>query len=193
MVRTRKTRNLIRRTSLWIYVVAGVSAVALVALVVLFTARTVHADASVSRPTIQAPAAASVTPATLAPAQPAIAKDGPTPAAKRWTDRIHGIASWYGGVFNGRKTASGEVFDMNAMTACHPSLPFGSMVRVVNRTNHRSVVVRITDRGDLVEEGRVIDLSYGAAMELGMTWAGLAKVDLQVLSLGKPERQGPRE
>ena len=115
-----------------------------------------------------------------------VPKSGPTAEARQWSDRIHGIASWYGGVFNGRKTASGEIFDMYAMTACHPTLPFGSIVRVVNRSNHRSVVVRITDRGDLVEEGRIIDLSYGAAQKLGMTWAGLAKVDLQVLSLGKP-------
>jgi rare lipoprotein A len=159
-----------------------------VAAVVLFTARTVHADASLSRPTITPPttaSAASVTPTSLADAQLAIPKSGPTPAAQRWTDKIHGVASWYGGVFNGRKTASGEIFDMNAMTACHPSLPFGSIVRVVNRSNHRSVVVRITDRGDLVEEGRVIDLSYAAADKLGMTWNGLAKVDLQVLSLGR--------
>src|ERR1700690_3853069 len=95
-----------------------------------------------------------------------------TPAAQNWKDRIRGVASWYGGVFNGRKTASGEVYDMYAMTACHPSLPFGSIVRVVNVHNHRSVVVRITDRGDLVEEGRIIDLSYGAAQKLGMTWNG---------------------
>jgi len=59
----------------------------------------------------------------------------------------------------------------------------------VNVHNHRSVVVRITDRGDLVEEGRIIDLSYGAAQKLGMTWSGLAKVDLQVLSLGRQQRQ----
>lgn len=78
---------------------------------------------------------------------------------------------------------------MYAMTACHPTLPFGSVVRVVNLGNHRSVVVRITDRGDLVDEGRVIDLSYGAAQQLGMTWSGLAKVDLQVLSLGKLSAQ----
>lgn len=75
---------------------------------------------------------------------------------------------------------------MYAMTACHPSLPFGSVVRVVNRRNHRSVVVRVTDRGDLVQEGRIIDLSYGAAEQLGMTLNGLAHVDLQVLSLGRP-------
>ena len=115
-----------------------------------------------------------------------VSQKGPTPEARQWKDRLHGVASWYGGVFNGRKTASGEVFDMYAMTACHPTLPFGSIVRVVNRSNHRSVIVRITDRGDLVEERRIIDLSYGAAEKLGMTWAGLAKVDLEVLSLGKP-------
>ena len=73
---------------------------------------------------------------------------------------------------------------MYALTACHPTLPFGSLVRVVNRRNHRSVIVRITDRGDLVHEGRIIDLSYGAAEKLGMTWSGVARVDLQVLSLG---------
>jgi rare lipoprotein A len=82
---------------------------------------------------------------------------------------------------------------MYAMTACHPTLPFGSVVRVVNRTNHRSVVVRITDRGDLLNEGRIIDLSYGAADKLGMTLAGLAKVDLQVLSLGKPSTSHPEK
>jgi rare lipoprotein A len=166
-----------------------------VALVVLFTTRTVHADASLPQATITTPVnptAASATPVSLAPAEPRTAhteppipRHGPTPAAQQWKDRIHGLASWYGGVFNGRKTASGETFDMNAMTACHPSLPFGSIVRVVNPRNHRSVVVRITDRGDLVEEGRVIDLSYGAAEKLGMTRAGIAKVELEVLALGK--------
>lgn len=73
---------------------------------------------------------------------------------------------------------------MYAMTACHPTLPFGSLVRVVNRTNKHSVVVRITDRGDLVKDNRIIDLSYGAARKLAMTRAGLADVDLQVISLG---------
>ena len=96
------------------------------------------------------------------------------------------MASWYGGVFNGRKTASGEIYDMYAMTACHPTLPFGSIVRVVDLSSHRSVVVRINDRGDLVVEGRIIDLSYGAAQKLHMVHAGLADVDLEVLSLGKP-------
>ena len=100
-------------------------------------------------------------------------------------DRLKGIASWYGAVFNGRKTASGERFDMYAMTACHPTLPFGSMVRVINVRNKHSVIVKITDRGDLVDEGRIIDLSFGAAQKLAMTKSGLAKVELDVLSLGK--------
>jgi rare lipoprotein A len=188
----RKTRNLRRKAPLWICLVAGVSAVAMVALVVLFSARTVQADAGLPRPAPTAPAAspaASATPASLANQEPRIPQNAPTAAAQTWNDRIHGVASWYGGVFNGRKTASGEIYDMYAMTACHPSLPFGSIVRVVNVHNHRSVVVRITDRGDLVEEGRIIDLSYGAAQKLGMTWSGLAKVDLQVLSLGRQQRQ----
>jgi rare lipoprotein A len=91
-------------------------------------------------------------------------------------------------VFNGRRTASGERFDMYAMTACHPTLPFGSLVRVVNLNNGRSVVVRITDRGYLYE-GRVLDLSYGAAQRLAMTKPGLVPVQMQVLSLGKPHQE----
>jgi rare lipoprotein A len=192
MVRTRKTRTLAPQTPLWICVTAGVSAVALVALVALSSTRTVQADAGLPRPAFPAPAASpasSATPASLATEAPSVPQSGPTPEARQWNDRLHGIASWYGGVFNGRKTASGEVYDMYAMTACHPTLPFGTIVRVINRSNHRSVVVRITDRGDLVKEGRIIDLSYGAAKELGMTHSGIAKVDLDVISLGKPHPQ----
>ena len=188
----RKTRNLGRKAPLWICLAAGVSAVAMVALVVLYSARTVQADASLPRPAFTAPVASpatSATPISLADQEPEIPQNAPTPAAQNWKDRIRGIASWYGGVFNGRKTASGETYDMYAMTACHPSLPFGSIVKVVDLRNHRSVVVRITDRGDLVEEGRIIDLSYGAAKKLGMTQAGLAKVELDVLSLGRQQNQ----
>lgn len=73
---------------------------------------------------------------------------------------------------------------MYAMTACHPSLPFGTWVRVVNLRNKKSVVVRINDRGYLGDERRIIDLSYGAAEKLGMTQAGLARVSLEVLPPG---------
>jgi rare lipoprotein A len=112
---------------------------------------------------------------------------GSQPAAKTHGKILRGIASWYGSVFNGRKTASGETFNMYDMTACHPTLPFGSMVRVVNLRNRKSVVVRITDRGDLgSNNGRIIDLSYAAAEKLQMTQAGLARVSLEVLSTGHP-------
>jgi rare lipoprotein A len=74
---------------------------------------------------------------------------------------------------------------MFAMTACHPTLPFGSLVRVVNLANKHSVIVKINDRGDLIDEGRIIDLSFGAAQKLAMTKSGLVKVELQVVSLGK--------
>jgi rare lipoprotein A len=159
---------------------AGASSVALVAVVVSVSTRTVQADARLSRPAATAPPAApavSATPALLAPRKP----------TETTADMLHGIASWYGGVFNGRHTASGERFDMHAMTACHPTLPFGSLVRVVNLNNGRSVVVRITDRGYLYE-GRILDLSYGAAQKLAMTKPGLAPVELEVLSLGKTSR-----
>jgi rare lipoprotein A len=109
------------------------------------------------------------------------------PAETASVHALHGVASWYGGAFNGRHTASGERFDMYAMTACHPTLPFGSLVRVVNLDNKRSVVVRITDRGYLYA-GRILDLSYGAAQKLEMTKSGIAPVELEVISLGRPHR-----
>jgi rare lipoprotein A len=121
-------------------------------------------------------------PAFLAAKPPA-----PETEAKKRLQIIRGLASWYGGVFNGRKTASGEKYNMHELTACLPNLPFGSMVRVINRSNKRSVVVRINDRGDLTDEGRVIDLSWAAAEKLAMTHTGLAKVDVEVLSVGGPK------
>jgi rare lipoprotein A len=169
-----------------ICLLAGTSSIALAAVVVTLSIPAVHADARLPRPIATALPAAPIVSATPALLAPSITSEKAVreTASRRRKDILHGLASWYGGVFNGRKTASGEVFDMNAMTACHPTLPFGTVVRVVNLTNKRSVIVRITDRGDLVDEGRIIDLSYGAAQSLAMTKAGLAKVDLQVISLG---------
>jgi rare lipoprotein A len=175
----RKRRNLNLNTPLGICLLAGASSVALAALVFVLATRPVQADAP--RPA-QPPAVVAMvqgaTPATLA----AHGRGRETTHTK--TAMLHGLASWYGGVFDGHETASGERFDMYAMTACHPTLPFGSLVRVINRRNHRSVVVRITDRGDLGHQGRVIDLSYGAAEKLAMVRSGLAPVDLQVLRMG---------
>ncbi len=93
---------------------------------------------------------------------------------------LAGIASWYGEVFDGHMTASGEVFHKDLLTACHPTLPFGTLVRVVNLRNHRAVVVRINDRGPL-EPGRIIDLSLAAADEIGMLRTGVVPVRLEVL------------
>jgi len=91
-----------------------------------------------------------------------------------------GIASWYGGKFHGRTTASGERYDMNKLTAAHRKLPFGSRVRVTNLDNGRQVVVRITDRGPFVH-GRIIDLSREAARRIDMIQAGTARVRIEVI------------
>jgi rare lipoprotein A len=93
---------------------------------------------------------------------------------------ITGSASWYGGQFHGRKTANGERYDMNELTAAHKTLPFGTKVRVTNERNGRAVVVRINDRGPFVGK-RVIDLSRGAAQAVGMISQGVARVKLEVL------------
>jgi len=91
-----------------------------------------------------------------------------------------GDASFYGRRFHGRRTANGERFDMNAMTAAHRTLPFGSMVRVTNPANGRSVTVRINDRGPYAR-GRVIDVSRAAAKKLGMIRRGHAPVELELV------------
>lgn len=88
-----------------------------------------------------------------------------------------GKASWYGPGFHGRRTANGEVFNANALTAAHRTLPFGTRVRVTHRATGRSVVVRINDRGPFIR-GRVIDLSKASAQAIGM--GGVADVTLSV-------------
>ena len=95
--------------------------------------------------------------------------------------REGGVASWYGSRHHGRPTASGDAFDMRALTAAHRSLPLGTRVRVTNLENGRTVVVRITDRGPYVP-GRLIDLSHAAAKALDILERGVARVQLEVLS-----------
>jgi rare lipoprotein A len=97
---------------------------------------------------------------------------------KTWT----GNASWYGEDFDGKKTANGEEFDSEALTAAHPTLPFGSIVRVVNPRNHKFEVVRINDRGPY-QEGREIDVSYRVARKIGLTSSGVSKVRLELMQL----------
>ena len=96
--------------------------------------------------------------------------------------------SWYGEDFDGQQTADGETYDMYADTAAHPTLPLGSIVRVVNTQNHRSQIVRINDRGPYVE-GRELDVSYAVARNLGFDGRGLAKVRLELLKV--PSRRSP--
>jgi len=91
-----------------------------------------------------------------------------------------GRASWYGGLFNGKATASGEIYDMFQLTAAHPELPLGSFVKVTNLSNQRSVIVRINDRGPITP-GRVIDLSFKAAEILRFNHKGIQKVRIDVV------------
>jgi rare lipoprotein A len=92
--------------------------------------------------------------------------------------RQHGIASWYGRQFQGNRTASGERYDMFAMTAAHPTLPIPSYARVTNTRDGRSVIVRINDRGPFLHD-RIIDLSYAAATRLGLATAGSGEVEVE--------------
>ena len=121
------------------------------------------------------PAATTGTPTVLpAPAAPKPAAK-PKPA-HRWFQL--GAASWYGKLFQGHPTASGESFNMYDLTCAHRSLPLGSLIRVTNLRNHKSVVVRVNDRGPL-PDNRIVDLSYAAASSLG--FQGVAKVGLELV------------
>jgi rare lipoprotein A len=104
--------------------------------------------------------------------------------AARWEGET-GMASWYGYPYHGRFAASGELYDMEEMTAAHPTLPFNTLVRVVNLGNDRSVDVRITDRGPFVD-GRIIDLSRAAARTLGLLEAGTARVRVELVGINQP-------
>jgi rare lipoprotein A len=118
-----------------------------------------------------APSALAAPPAAIpAPAAPA------APEANEV-----GLASWYGHPYHGRASASGEIYDMEQMTAAHRTLPFGAQVRVYDLDNQKSVDVRINDRGPFVD-GRVIDLSHAAARAIDMIGPGTARVRLEILS-----------
>ena len=112
------------------------------------------------------------------------------PRASPNRDQV-GVASWYGRQFHGRRTANGERFDMNALTAAHPTLPLSTVVRVTNLDNGRSVAVRINDRGPFAR-GRIIDLSHAGARALGFEAQGTARVRVTVVdrSTLTAEREG---
>lgn len=100
-------------------------------------------------------------------------------AAKKY--KVRGIASWYGKGFHGKKTANGERYNMYAMTAASKVLPLGTKVKVTNLSNHKSVVVKINDRGPFYK-GRIIDLSLAAARKLGFSKKGKTKVEVQTIA-----------
>lgn len=106
-----------------------------------------------------------------------------TSQAKRAEGTVQtGKIAWYGKRFAGRKTASGQRFDPSALTMAHPTLPFGTRVRVTNLDNGKSVIVRVNDRGPTTP-GRIADLSQAAAEQIGMVRAGVADARLEVLSV----------
>ena len=96
--------------------------------------------------------------------------------------RQSGKASWYGAKFHGRPTSSGEIYDMYKVSAAHKTLPLGTHVKVLNLSNNRKIIVRINDRGPFVK-GRIIDLSYAGAKEIGLVGPGVAEVE--IVALGK--------
>jgi len=100
-----------------------------------------------------------------------------------------GLASWYGGKFQGRRTANGEIFDTNEFTAAHKTLPFGTIVKVTSLESGKSTVVRINDRGPFIP-GRIIDLSRAAAAAIGLAGKGVTKVRIEVISPDSPEAAG---
>lgn len=105
-------------------------------------------------------------------------------------ESLHGVASWYGQEFAGRTTANGEIFDPLLFTAAHRSLPFGTVCDVLNPKTGQSVRVRINDRGPYIS-GRMIDLSYAAAQQIGLVEPGSGDVDLTIVKLGNGEREPP--
>jgi rare lipoprotein A len=111
----------------------------------------------------------------------------PVKPIKSWV----GNASWYGAEFDGKKTANGERFDSESLTAAHPNLPFGSWVRIVNTRNGKFEFVRINDRGPY-QEGREIDVSYRVARKIGLIHSGVSQVRLELMLL-PPKRSQVNE
>ena len=181
MVIRRRSGVLCLNAPLRIWLLAGVTSLALIAGGGMFATRRVQAHVALSQPAASVPPSVPATVGSTAPVPGHVVAE--KNAATQRKALLRGLASWYGEAFEGRQTANGETFSMSALTACHPTLPFGSLVKVVNLKNGRSVIVRITDRGELAK-GRIIDLSKAAADKLAMTNTGVVPVVLDVLSRG---------
>ena len=111
---------------------------------------------------------------------PDIFKTDETQADELKSETIVGLASYYAAKFHGKRTASGERFSQKLLTAAHLSLPFGTLLKVTNLRNMKSIIVRVNDRGPHVR-GRMVDLSRAAAEHLGITRTGVARVELEIL------------
>ncbi|HEX6173065.1 MAG TPA: septal ring lytic transglycosylase RlpA family protein [Candidatus Binatia bacterium] len=129
-------------------------------------------------PSFESPPAA-ITPLSPETQETSLAPTLPTRAPSTMIET--GLASWYGARHHGKRTASGEIFDQNKFTAAHRTLPWGSIVKVTNLDNEKSVEVRINDRGPF-KKGRIIDLSRAAARALGMVRSGVSPVRMELLS-----------
>jgi len=160
-------------------------------LLLLFTAGCAAAPKYTSRPGATRPSAGGSSPSGGA-APTARTPDRPPPRSSgrrvpdgptRWGDHyLRGLASYYGPGFHGRKTANGETFNMYKLSAAHRTLPLGTKARIWNVENGRSVVLVINDRGPFIE-GRILDLSYAAGLELEMTAQGVVMVQIEILEL----------
>ncbi len=150
-----------------------------------------------------APAAASASLPPAAEAQPTPSPKRNEPAAEKQSEVISvpadakpisvetGLTSWYGAPYHNRRGSNGKVYDMNAMTAAHRTLPLGSIVRVTNLKTGHSCLVRITDRGPFIP-GRILDLSLAAAKQVDVWQAGVAKVRVELLETPAPLNVGGR-
>jgi len=147
----------------------------------LLAAALAFAAGAVCAQSASAPAAPAPTPAPAAAPAPA-----PKMAAAASGDALEGKLAWYGRKFAGRKTASGERFDPNALTMAHRTLPFGTRVKVTNMANKRSVVVRVNDRGPVTAD-RIGDVSAAAAARLRMQRSGVIDAKLEVVGAAKPK------
>jgi len=137
-----------------------------------------------SKPPSVKPAAPEPRPSTATPTP------APSPVEEGWTEK--GIASWYGEPYHGRRSASGEIYDMHQLTAAHKTLAFGSVVKVTRRDTGADVKVRINDRGPFIE-GRIIDLSFAAAKKIDLDIDGVAPVKIKVVGRESgPQRRAVR-
>lgn len=152
----------------------------------LVSAFAVTAFAQAPAPAAPAVPAAPTAPAAVAPVAPAAIKveEKKAPIAAAAGDVTTGKAAWYGKKFNGRKTASGQRFNAASLTAASNTLPFGTLVKVTNVKNKKSVTVRINDRGPK-QADRIIDVTRAAAARLGMLKSGVAEVEMKVMGNAK--------